>query len=418
MAAVVSTLSCTPGAVTDSSGDSGLPGPGGTGGEPGTVQRASLVVRVSIDPSDASIATTAGISTNGLTVRLQRGASTEPPRTAVTAADGSARFEGLTQGNYEISIDRPLTAAELSLLAPADREASIFAGGASIAVAPPLRDVGIELVAARRGSLVVSEFFVYAAPVSGFYTAAHYVEIYNNSDTTIYLDGIVLFRTSVTATCDELRHLRLDETGVWSGLLDRFPGTGRDYPIRPGEAKVMSVDAIDHRVIAQQLPDLSTAEFELIGDPSDPNNPFAADMERLAGARGSHGGQLGSDHVIGIALPSAGDTTQLEKYTYLAGRRFKIPREAVIDLASITFTPERFALLKSVLPSLERCVPFIANVFELGPALLGDDTNPIAIARKTLGRTSSGAEILQRTRNSSRDLEYAQPLRRSLRRPR
>jgi hypothetical protein len=351
-------------------------------------------------------------------VRVQRGAAAEGPRTAVTAADGSARFEGLTQGNYEISVDRPLTAAELARLAPADREASIFAGGASIAVAPPSRETTIDLVAARRGSLVVSERFSYSAEVNGFYTAAHYIEVYNNSDTTIYLDGIVLFRTSFAALCAELSPLRLDETGVWLGSLHRFPGTGRDYPIRSGEAKVLAVDAIDHRVIAQELPDMSTAEFEFIGDAGDPNNPFAADMIRLLGFSGGHGGQLSSDQLIGLALPSAGDTTLLEKTTYLDSKYFKVPRDAILDVLSVDLSPERFALRQSVFPNVQRCVPFIATVFDLSPALLGDGTLAVAIARKTLTRTSSGMEILQRTRNSSRDLERAQPLRRSLRRPR
>jgi hypothetical protein len=41
---------------------------------------------------------------------------------------------------------------------------------------------------------------------------------------------------------------------------------------------------------------------------------------------------------------------------------------------------------------------------------------PKASSRKSLGRTASGLEILQRTRNSARDFQLADPLRRSLRR--
>jgi hypothetical protein len=376
-----------------------------------------LVVRVSIDPTDASIAATAGITTAGLTVRVKRGASTETPRSAVTSSEGVARFEGLTQGNYEVSVDRPLSSSELARLAPEDRDASIFAGGANVAVSPPLRDATVELVAARRGGLVISELYSYSAQVNGFYTSAHYVEVYNNSDTTIYLDGIVIFRASFTGHCDDPPGARLDETGIWSSTLHRFPGAGRDFPIRPGEAKVQGVDAIDHRVVAPELPDLSMAEFELIGDASDPNNPFAADMIRLTGTGSGHGGQFRADNTIGLALPVAGDTTLLEKAQRVNVRYFKIPRGAIIDIATITLSPERFALLNSTV-GMVRCEPYIATVHDRAPALLGDGTLPVAEARKTLGRTATGMEILQRTRNSSRDLERAQPLRRSLRLPR
>jgi hypothetical protein len=381
------------------------------------VQRATLVVRISIDPTDVSIAAAAGIATGGLTVRVQRGASTDAPRLATTSQEGVARFEGLTQGNYEISVDRPLTVAELARLAPADRDASIFSGGAAVAVTPPSRETSIELVAARRGSLIISELFLFSAQVPGVGDDGHYVEVYNNADTTIYLDGVVIFRTSFTANCEERSVIRLDENGIWSWQLHQFPGSGSDYPIRPGEARVQAIDAIDHRPISSQLLDLSTAEFEIIGDGSDPNNPFAADMIRLVGNGVGHGESFRSDNLVGIALPIAGDTTRLEKSTSPGIRYFKVPREAIIDVATITYSPERFALLNSVV-GLQRCEPYVALVHERAPALLGDGTLPVAVARKTLVRSSAGVEILQRTRNSARDFEYAQPLRRSLRRPR
>ncbi len=60
------------------------------------------------------------------------------------------------------------------------------------------------------------------------------------------------------------------------------------------------------------------------------------------------------------------------------------------------------------------CAPFMAPAFDRAPAPLVNTRRSIAISRKTLTRSTEGREILQRTRTSARDFEYATPLRRSL----
>ncbi len=60
------------------------------------------------------------------------------------------------------------------------------------------------------------------------------------------------------------------------------------------------------------------------------------------------------------------------------------------------------------------CAPFMAPAFDRAPAPLVNTRRSIAISRKTLTRSTDGREILQRTRTSARDFEYATPLRRSL----
>jgi hypothetical protein len=55
---------------------------------------------------------------------------------------------------------------------------------------------------------------------------------------------------------------------------------------------------------------------------------------------------------------------------------------------------------------------------ERDPVRLLDSFVPMAISRKSLGRTNAGIELLQRTRNGARDFELASFLRRSLLRPR
>jgi hypothetical protein len=425
LAAVIAS-SCSVGTVADSSGPSA---PGDTtGNDPGTIQRATLTVRVSFDPGDAALATQAGISVAGLHVRLERQASTSPPSTATTDASGIARFESLLEGTYTVSADRPLTDAERAALPVPDADVTVFAGARRVSVAPPTPSTTIELVASRRGSLVLSEFFFSArANTVGTTGDAHYAEIFNASDTTIYLDGMLFFQTSLNMhrmvleqyECDvHNAEQRLDPDGIWALFIFRFPGAGQTFRVEPGRAVVLAVDATDHSLIHPDLPDLRAAQFEILGAPSDPDNPGAVNMIPFRTQGTPSGANFISTTLLGIALPVARDTNDLERTTIVntstadgqLSRVWKIPRDAVLDVGAFVPTPDREVLLPGVV-----CEPFINPVFDRAAAPLQSDLIIRAIARKSLGFTNNGIEMLQRTRTSERDFDYApSPLLRSL----
>ena len=238
---------CTPGKITDTPFSSS-PTDTSTHHDSTVVQRATLNVHVAIDDSsDAAIAASARVSVAGLTVRLTRDLSTAAPQTAVTDATGNVQFTRLIPASYQLSVERPLTATELVQLAPEDRDASIFAGGTSVYVSAPTSVSHISLVAARRGSLIISELYLYSPVISGCGgcgSFGRYVELYNNGDTTAYLDGMLLFTTLSglhtwwtgsdpnypAFSCDVHAAQRLDDTGVWAYFLERFPGSGPGLP--------------------------------------------------------------------------------------------------------------------------------------------------------------------------------------------
>jgi hypothetical protein len=390
--------------------------------ETGTVQRASLSVQVSILTQDRAIATAAGVTVSGLTVRLTRDRSADPPRSAVTDATGAARFDDLLEGGYQLSVDRPLSAEEVARLEPADREASVFAGGATFTVTPPSRNVTVNLVASRRGSIIISEVFLHTVLVPNAGTYGKYIEFYNNSDTTIYMDGMLYFQSDPSYTsqsaCVPLEQIRMDSSRVWTRQVERFPGNGRDYAILPGEAKVLTIDAVDHRLVGEGMLDLREAHFEFIGSGGDPNNPYSADMVRLRpGASLFHGADISTQRLHGIALAVARTWDDLERrdvsFSGNPGTFFElgaIPRTAILDIAAIYSTPET-----QIGPY---CSPPWPPAFDRAPAELSDWRVSMAVSRRSLGRTAEGREILQRTGTSARDFETAAPLRRSLLRPR
>ncbi len=420
---------CGSGSVTDTPGPVGPPTD--TTRPPTTVQRASITVRLNIDPADAAMASAAGVGASGVTVYLTR-TTASAPQTGTTGADGSVRFDNLLEGVYQVSVDRTLSSAETAKLAPADREVSIFAGGGSVVLSPPAsQEVTISLVGARRGSIVISEIFAYNAPRTGgpLYGLGTYIEFYNNADTTAYLDGMLLVSVNflfssrgAPFTCNTYPlNLRMDSTALYSGNLMAFPGSGREYPIRPGEAKVLAMDAIDHRAAApaMQQVDLSRASFEQYFSASDTDNPESANMVRVfsGGSTGAFGRGFPFNQgrkMYVLLQPAARAASTLIRLTSAVGGfqydAYKIPSQYVVDVLGLEYAPTILGY-ENAAPV---CSPWASPAYERAPAPLVDDNFRKAIARKSLGRTSDGREILQRTRTSARDFEYVDPLRRSL----
>ena len=429
LAAVVAfATACSGGQISD--GGTGPVIPTDTTKPPGTVQRATLTVRVSVDAADATVANSAGVSVIGTTVHLTRAIAGFTPQSTTVEAGGTVRFENLLDGVYTISADRPLSTTEIARLSPADRDVTLFAGGTDVAVSPPTNVTKeVALVGNRRGSLVISELFPFnAVTTTGTaYGLGTYIEVYNNSDTTAYLDGMLLFRTPLQAHKDlspefpcsgSPQALRLDSTILIGTVVHAFPGTGQDYPILPGQAKVIAMDAMDHRPAggADQL-DLSEADFEQIGTEADIDNPFVPNMVRvLAG-----GGAFGRGYPF---LNTPLMWVLMDSRARNEGRAFAYPNTSGdgANPTSVTIEyPSRYRLdilgVQSV-PISEatpQCSPWTSPAFDNAPAALVNSFVRIAISRKTLGRTTDGREILQRTRTSARDFEYHQPLLRSLR---
>src|SRR6266545_3559804 len=147
-------------------------------------------MRVLVDTPYAVIAASLAWSDGvpGAQVRLHR--MTDPYdgsywTAAVTDSAGVAAFLNLLYGLYEVEVSRPLTAAESSQASGA----RVLAGGRRMYLPTP-RTEDVTIAPDWRGSLVFSEVSV-TEPESYTreYPDAKYFEVYNNGDTTIYLDG-------------------------------------------------------------------------------------------------------------------------------------------------------------------------------------------------------------------------------------
>jgi hypothetical protein len=425
------------GGVSDGSGP--VAPPIDTTGGGGTVPRGALTLTVTIDPEDATLASTAGVGVQGITVRVQRRGAAGAPRVVTTDATGAIRLENLLTGTYDVAIDRAVTSAELARLPAEDRDASLLTGAASVPLTAPQSASGsVSLVATRRGSLVISEVFTLTTTsASAPYGFGTYLEVYNNADTTVFLDGLVIARTALSlhrgyidqSPCGLVNATRrLDPSHLWVEWFIQLPGSGGEYGVPPGEARVLAMDAIDHSAASPgpgQV-DLTRAHFEDVASDGDPDNVTVPNVIRTwfpnsgvlgRGSRYGHGVSYALARLpAGVVSLAQLDSASLTQMT--AGGVdlvYALPRAMVLDAFSQDSNLAQILASSSYAAGLRRCVPWLAPVFERAPAFIGDYAEPLATRRKTAGVTPDGREILPRTRTSARDLERAPPLLRSLR---
>lgn len=392
---------------------------GEPGSEPGAVQRATLSVAVTLSGEDSVLAERIGSPGGTLRealVTIVRERSTDPALTAPTDESGIARFDSLLEGRYRVSALRVLTSDEIALLDTQDSDVKAFGGGSRYSVSAPSTAVVLRAFAGRAGSLVISEVYIGEPrlPSGEFYSIATYIELYNNSDTIIYLDGKVLVKGMIfgvrdrneTFNCETMARWQFDPEGIWTGrFIEAFPGSGRQYPLAPGRAVVVATDAVDHRPILAGLPDLSRANFEFIGS-ADVDNPSVPNMVRLGRefVLLGHGGLLFGTLDFVFAVADSLDVASLLKEDVpgaLSPEHWQVPRKKILDVVTIAMTPE----LEAALGAGPQCPTYVHESFDRQQAPLSQGPESLfAIARRVLGVTPDGRNILQRTKTSSLDL--------------
>jgi hypothetical protein len=406
-------------------------GGGGGGGGGGTVQRARLTITVRVVGADSALASAigspGGILSSALVTIARFGSSFRQTDTA--DAVGLVVFERLLPGDYNVSVIRILTAAEVAGLGSGNEDVNAFGGGATLKVEAPGADTLVTAVAGRRGSLVIGEMYLQAPYKGDYYFFGNYVELYNNSDTTIYLDGKLFgmgpawgrdysVSPNYPVSCEEGAPFQLDGDGMWSVFFYAFPGSGREHPLGPGGTAVIATDAIDHRFFDPRLPDLSHADFEFIGT-NDVDNPSVPNMLNVGpkeqDAILGHGMHWASnpDLILFVAnpvdlgaVPRAREPGSLNDV--LAAR---IPHDQVLDVFASTQTPATEAAGEAAGHLARPCPTFINSVFDRQPAqLIGNNLGYTGIRRRVFTTLPDGRVVLLRTRSSATDFIGDTPL--------
>jgi len=381
---------------------------------PSGVQKADLILTVQVDPQDEGVSEALGWAQRAVPeaeVTLSRIRSTEE-LTGVTGDAGRVRFERLLPGDYRASAVRLLTEAERGRLVAPDEDVNALGGGTIFTVEAPATEASLELAAGRPRSLVISEWSVESGMSSPgtWYDFGDFLELYNNTDTTIYLDG-KLIGAGVRGAwdypnwpCSAYDRFRTPD-GVWIYYLYQFPGSGRQYPLPPGQPVVIATDAIDHGQYAEGMPDLSDADFEFIGS-ADVDNPRVPNLVSVGPREYFLGHGLLYIDLDDIAvLADSVDLDALPKDFTPGGLEvWQIPAAKVLDVVTWRTTRQG-----SFLP----CPRMVHERFDRQEARILDPCRsypcePRSGQRRVLLVQPDGRQVLQHTLTSARDF-FARP---------
>jgi len=341
--------------------------------------------------------------------------ATGPPiDTLVTDSAGHVSVPALPAGWYYVEVRRWLTPAERGRLAPGDdligfmTQEVVERGSATLSVP-----------GSHRRSIVISEVSTFPQTVTAetYYSYGGYLELANNSDTTVYLDGLVIGLMSGVAensqgtNCATMAPFDNDALGVWVWYMDSLPGTGHDHPLAPGAVALIATDAIDHRPLSPLYGlDLSHGDFDMWGsaDAKPPGIPESIPISTNGVWDEGHGMifSFGLASAIVVALPV--DTTSLPKvqaYQVDHGWVERIPRDHILDVL-FAYWPDLVTVYNNLCPIQ------VSSAFDRRPAPLFWSELPdgtwwsrgaYSIQRKVAYTRADGRKILQDTRSTEAD---------------
>ena len=388
--------------------------------EPAAKGQGTLTLSIQPDPEDTAVVRELGWSAGipGAEVTVSPGnadtATGAPLGVFQTDSTGTVKVPDLPDGSYFVAVRRLLTSAEVTRLAPTE-DVIGFITQTVIKSAQGKGAVVVLVPTSRRRSIVISEwshFEEWIPGVGGGYVYSGYTELANNSDTTVYLDGLVIGEGFIQpvdlnppGTCAEDESFSNDPDGIWSRFFDSLPGTGHTYPLAPGATAVIAVDAIDHTGISPlEGLDLSHANFEFVGT-SDADNPSVPNTISIGPYeyRGGHGLFMNEvlDELEFIALPV--DTVGLPKQVLPgSGHTYeRVPRARILDVIAMIST---FQFTTPFCPH-----PVNRNFDRYRTRLFvrtvgsEPDAGRWSLQRKVAYTRADGRKILQHTRTSNAD---------------
>lgn len=279
---------------------------------------------------------------------------------------------------------------------------------------------GVDAVTVHISGLKVSPLVfkeIYYAGSKGRYFRDQFYEIYNNSGEVHYLDGLYFAQLFPTTATRNLPVWHIDDGGkmCYAERIWKFPGKGRDYPLKPGESAVLSQFAVNHQ---QEIYDLlspvdgSHSEFEFNMD-----NPRYPDQPAINMVHVFYNGKSDKGTVPQFLTPVFGgafvlfevpagvvwDPVSAEWQNYVEGKphsvKAKIPNEWVLDAVECV-NGESYADAKRVSAVLDAGITWVGSTYcGLGVA------RKVMVENNDTLRRDNGALIFQDTNNSTDDFE-------------
>ncbi|MBW1658296.1 DUF4876 domain-containing protein [Flavobacterium quisquiliarum] len=291
---------------------------------------------------------------------------------------GVATFKQILPGTYTITATKVIASAEFTETfgyTPTETEINFNGAESSVIVNATTPTSNIEMKTSKVGDFVIKQIYYAGSDTKkGAIFRDQFIEIYNNSNTVQYADGLYMAlltgSTSTTVLAYSLPNGQFDwskSEGMTEGStantdyvyalnIIKIPGSGTQYPVQPGTSIVIAQNGINHKanyvdnkgkavsILSPELTvDLSTADFEsFLGDYSgdlyqyDIQNPNVPDVNIAYWGNSNNDMILDSNgrHAYVIFKMTDAEFTALKKYKNPKGDAnlaLQIPVSVLID---------------------------------------------------------------------------------------
>lgn len=279
------------------------------------------------------------------------------------------------------------------------------------------RTVELSLLYVKTNALVIKEIYYdgcFGREGEG-YEDDQYITLCNNSDETLYLDGLCVAEVDFSLA-DESPWMQRDPNMLRipaGNFTWQFPGNGQNYPLLPGAETTIARNAVDHTGGEYQHPNsvnLSDVDWGFYHPTlKNVSAPGVKPMNMLlrVGTSTGFGFSLWGPTVMLFALP----VSDVQVYVADPANRemrpgreaqpgkeyLMIPREWVIDCIECVFSEDELPL-KRVPVDLDAGAIYIPGWGDTGKSL---------IRKRSV--TSDGRTMYQDTNNSAQDFEISTP---------
>lgn len=210
---------------------------------------------------------------------------------------GVALFKQILPGSYSITATKVIAAAEFTETfgyTPTEAEINFNGAESSVVINATSTSIDIEMKTSKVGDFVIKQIYYGGSDTKkGAIFRDQFIEIYNNSNTVQYADGLYMAQltgsTSSTVLAYSLPNGQFDwsksegmtigssaNTDYVYGInIIKIPGNGTQYPVQPGSSIIVAQNGINHKanyvdnngktvsILSPDLTvDLSTADFE------------------------------------------------------------------------------------------------------------------------------------------------------------
>lgn len=336
----------------------------------------------------------------------------------IQAVDGVATIPGVYQDIYDVTVSQTMTYEEFKTVAPelATSSSIILSGNAKAfkvikdpeATVNP--SVSVSLSWCVESSLLISKIFYNGTKKNSGSNnnMPKYVEIYNNTAETIYLDGLCFGLAHGNTTSANPCQLYLDHKDATYaqkiGALPGVHGTDKKIALEGGKSLVLALMAINYYDPAEgttkqtMAPDLSTADYEIFSTASwFTNNESVPDMTPLHDCLPSAGfGSLNPAVIIFFASQTDVESWEIgvdeSSYTVASQKLWqakRVPNSIILDAVE-TYKKDA---------SQQKRIPDALDAVGIESA----NNEGIIFDRAILYITEDGRKVLKDTNNSSKD---------------